>query len=322
MYVASAVYADHAGTANTAANALKLGGYDAAAYMRKDEVKTIKSSYETLEWDGAGTYSWTVPEGVTKINVTTVGGGGGGSMIRTTAYRTTRPLNMYTGGNGGEVIENVVLNVNTNDVITIRCGQGGRTISHDYQHSMCDGFYPSPSRDWNRAGGHGEDSYVSINGVQQSATYAHGGYPGSTKLTPNIVLDNANTPIGYRAIPNPVYPGGGAGGCPLTLIAVQYLTETNGIDGKIGSGGKGTLSSVSVKTGELTYHLNPCTGQYEYYVWGGGGGSYGNGLNADDQIGTVATRGGGGITHNNGNLLGPAGGDGYIKITYTRLYSD
>ena len=77
MYVASTVYADRAGTADTASNALKLGGYDATDYLRKDEMKNTVSTYTETEWQTAGTYYFVVPEGVNKLYVTTVGGGGG-----------------------------------------------------------------------------------------------------------------------------------------------------------------------------------------------------------------------------------------------------
>ena len=63
LYVASAVYADRAGSADTASNALKLGGYDASDYLRKDEVQTVTAAYQEIEWTTPGTYDWVVPEG-------------------------------------------------------------------------------------------------------------------------------------------------------------------------------------------------------------------------------------------------------------------
>ena len=324
LRVASAVNADHADTADTATNALKLGGYDASDYMRKDEVKTIRSSYETLEWDGAGTYSWTVPEGVTKINVTSVGGGGGGSLLRTTEYNTGLPLNIFTGGNGGEVKENVVLNVNQGDSVKIIVGAGGASISNAYSYKTCNGWYPAPISDWNKYGKAGNNSYISINGIKQTATEARGGQPGSITMQTTLSYNTADEVMGYKVSPTTTYPGGGSGGLPMSRITYSYAYLATGRSGKIGSGGRGTLvtSSEHNLNGRIVTTIkNPCNNQnQEYYIWAGGGGSYGDGLTANDSTMTVK-RGGGGGTLNVGSG-GRSGGRGYVKISYTRLYSD
>ena len=324
LRVASAVNADHADTADTATNALKLGGYDASDYMRKDEVKTIRSSYETLEWDGAGTYSWTVPEGVTKINVTSVGGGGGGSLLRTTEYNTGLPLNIFTGGNGGEVKENVVLNVNQGDSVKIIVGAGGASISNAHSYKTCNGWYPAPISDWNKYGKAGNNSYISINGIKQTATEARGGRPGSITMKTTLSYNTADEVMGYKVSPTTTYPGGGSGGLPMSRIIYGYAYMAMGRSGQIGSGGRGALVSNSehnLNGRIVTTIKNPCNNQnQEYYIWTGGGGSYGDGLTVNDSTMTVK-RGGGGGTLNVGSG-GRSGGGGYVKISYTRLYSD
>ena len=315
LYVASAAYADRAGSADTAANALKLGGYDAADYMRKDEVKTIKSSYETLEWDGAGTYSWTVPEGVTKINVTTVGGGGGAGYIRAyrNQYTSGTICNIFPGGNGGETIEGVVLEVKQGDQILVTIGSGGKTAGSAVDYDTCNkggyGYYGlSPSSQG--SGANGQESYISINNIKQTLTIAKGGhgadinnrtlsnhppytYPNSYYIYGNTSGTGKNGGRGARA---DTYPGG---------------SIENGLSSPFATGG--TSTNFEGKT-----IRNPCTGQNEYYEIGGGGGSYGSGAGYE---GNMSAKRGGGGTHFSG--AGAANGaPGYVKISYTRLYSN
>ena len=63
-------------SASSNSNALKLRGYDASDYLRKDEVQTVMAAYQEIERTSPGTYNWVVPEGVNFILVTPVGGGG------------------------------------------------------------------------------------------------------------------------------------------------------------------------------------------------------------------------------------------------------
>ena len=307
----------------TAINALKLGGYNADDYMRKDEVKDINSSYETIEWESKGTYYWEVPEGVTKLNVTTVGGGGGGSLIRTTEYKTGMPLNIFTGGNGGEIKENVILTVKPKDVITISIGSGGKSISNSYKYKTCSGWYPALPSDFNKSGSKGEDTYIKINDVINYNTIAKGGEPGSVEMATEPSYNGANEIMGYQPIPTPTYNGGGSGGLPFSWVIKSLSFSVNGYNGKIGAGGIGseTASTQFSTDSSVSPITNPCTKQKEYYLWSGGGGSYGNGQTVTDTAMRVK-RGGGGGTLNVGSNTGRSGGSGYVKIGYTRIYSE
>lgn len=79
------------------------------------------SSYETVSWDTAGTYTWTVPEGVTRLNVTTVGAGGGVGYLKAYLNVATSGTmqNMFSGGNGGDTIAGTIITVTSGDVIPI-----------------------------------------------------------------------------------------------------------------------------------------------------------------------------------------------------------
>ena len=307
--MASAVNADHADTADTASDALKLGGYDASDYMRKDEVKTIKSSYETLEWDGAGTYSWTVPEGVTKINVTTVGGGGGAGYLRNYTLVNTSGtiINMYPGGNGGETTEGVVLDVNAGDLIKIIIGSGGAPAFPYPGWAACSSYYPSMPQ-YQGSGKSGTESYITINGIKQSGTIAKGG-PGGDVSTRRI----GDAPPGdgiadYWWYGNTSRTGknGGIGGSSDTAVGGSSGYGGNGYSG---DGGHPQITSSPIRHG--------CTNALEHYEYAGGGGSYGHGASPGDL--RAPTRGGGGAHYAGGNWNGASG---YARISYTRMYSD
>ena len=307
--MANAVNADHSGTADTASNALKLGGYDASDYMRKDEVKTIKSSYETLEWDGAGTYSWTVPEGVTKINVTTVGGGGGAGYLRnyTNVNTSGSIINMYPGGNGGETIEGVVLNVSAGDKVNIVVGNGGAPAFPYPGWQKCQSYYPSiPS--YQGSGKNGENSYLSINGVNQSTTVAHGGKGGDVTVSQMGDAPPYDGKPDYWIYGNTTGTGrnGGRGGRPDTYVGGS---SGYGGNGPHGDGGHPQIITSPIRHG--------CTNAIEYYEYSGGGGSFGHGASPYDL--RSPTRGGGGAHYAGGNWNGAPG---YVTISYTRVYSN
>jgi hypothetical protein len=76
----------------------------------------------TETYTTAGTYSWTVPAGVTFVNATIVGGGGGGKG----GFDGTSDYGI--GGNGGspgQIRETVTISVTPSAEITIVVGAGG-----------------------------------------------------------------------------------------------------------------------------------------------------------------------------------------------------
>ena len=54
-------------------------------------VNAAKPAYTEKSWTTAGTYSWTVPAGVTRVRVAVCGGGGG-------SCRYYKPYKGYDGG--------------------------------------------------------------------------------------------------------------------------------------------------------------------------------------------------------------------------------
>lgn len=75
-------------------------------------------SSANLEYTTNGTYTWTIPERVSQIKVTTVGAGGAGATASSSIVNT-----YYNGGGGGAITENVVINVSAGKVLNIQIGK-------------------------------------------------------------------------------------------------------------------------------------------------------------------------------------------------------
>lgn len=79
----------------------------------------------TAEYTSPGTYSWTCPAGVTRVNALCIGGGGGGGMA-------TRPLATYRdggGGGGGGLGWRNNISVTPGQTYTVVVGAGGSGAS-------------------------------------------------------------------------------------------------------------------------------------------------------------------------------------------------
>ena len=312
LYVASAVNAEHAETADTASNALKLGGYDASDYLRKDEVQNTISTYTETEWQTAGTYYFVVPEGVNKLYVTTVGGGGGVGFNYFVANNGSYSFN-FSGGQGGEVHFDYV-NVTPGETITVVVGAKGKNPNISNFPIYLSDFQREKGKD----GGSGGDSYLArSNGQKITSTVARGGNGGSGKLVYNpkyltqsmIIQGMAAYPVYYcyggGQINNDIRYGGGKGAVLAIQLSTGYNNSNNGSEA--GYSGKQSVSTRYNKTSTTLY--GPA-GVYNYVA---AGGSWGD---ACDPVNLVnAGIGGGGcagaIHGGNGFRLA---GDGYVNI--------
>ncbi|MEU0571671.1 glycine-rich domain-containing protein [Nonomuraea sp. NPDC005983] len=73
----------------------------------------------TKAYTTPGTYTFTVPTGVSRIHVALTGGGGGGG------FATANPGSYGDGGGGGGATANCTLAVRPGDLLTITVGTGG-----------------------------------------------------------------------------------------------------------------------------------------------------------------------------------------------------
>ena len=85
----------------------------------------VAVAYTEKSWTTPGTYTWIVPEGVTKIQVTVAGagGGGGGGWNRKIGEGTNTGYSGKAGGQGALVVQNI--DVVMGDNVSIKIGAGG-----------------------------------------------------------------------------------------------------------------------------------------------------------------------------------------------------
>lgn len=184
-------------------------------------------------YDIPGTYSFTVPQGVTQVNIKAWGGGGGGSG--------KSGKNGGTGGGGGGFAYGVFY-VNENDIITIVVGGGGTGGSNN-KYGVIGGNsivnHPSGTITANggtggtNTGGSGGSFTISVSGY---------GYTGGTGA--NESSENG---------------GGGGGGAGDSSDGNSAVNTTGGVGGNNfgGAGGNGSTNNVNGGTGS---------------AYGGGGG--------------------------------------------------
>jgi hypothetical protein len=232
-----------------------------------------------------GTYSWTVPAGVSSIQVVATGGGGGGGA--------------FAGGNGGVVT--ATLSVSPSDVLAIQVGGGG-------------------AADMSTGGGGGASS-VNVGTANQIIAGGGGGSGGGDGgAAPGGNGGGAGTGAGSTGSVG-TNSSGGAGGNGGTGGAagsgINGVAGGNGNGGAGGAGGQGAAGGAGVGTGTGGAGGSMCCG-------GGGGGGYGGGGGAGSGPGYDGGGGGGGSVgpagatysvSTNGGLPGVAGGDGSVVIT-------
>jgi len=241
-------------------------------------------------YDTAGSYTFTVPAGVTFVKVECWGGGGGGG-----ANNTWSPVVQGGGGGGGAYSRIDSVSVIPSTIHTIIVGNGGFGIPHFVSG------YPAPP-----APG-GSSSFDSI-----VVTAAGGWFGGIASDTTNGVGGLG----GYSAncIGTIIYAGGngmsGAGG-----IGISPPNRCGG-----GGGGSAGVDSSGNNAGVPFNYSGGIT------VTGGGAGGMGGHGAAGTAVagwpGNAPGGGGGGSRHQliGGDINAPSGGngaDGKVRITYT-----
>ena len=136
-------------------------------------------SSANLEYTTNGSYSWTVPDRVTQIKVTTVGAGGGSSnstsksMVNPNAVSGggTTTLN-YGGGGGGAVTENVTISVTPGKVVTINVGSPSKVTDNGKAYAISNAGGKGTTTSGGAAGGTGGGK----GGAPTSTTAGNGKY--------------------------------------------------------------------------------------------------------------------------------------------------
>ena len=229
-----------------------------------------------------GSYTWTVPSGVTVINVVAIGGGGGGGG--------SGAASSSTGGSGAEVTS--VLAVQPGDTVVIYVagggsstmeggGGGGLTYVGDGSSNFIiaggggggGGGPGSNDGAGGNAGSPGSGNPSNGGGGGGAGADGNGGSAGSSNIVPSLYGDTAGS-----SFIDIVTNGSGSGG--LGGGDQQGSVGGSGISSTVGNGGDGAF----------------------VYGAGGGGGGYGGGGGGGWGEGGVGSGGGGG-----GGSTGPSG---------------
>jgi hypothetical protein len=251
--------------------------------------------------------SWTVPAGVTSVEVLVVGGGGGGGSRH------------GGGGGGGGVVSNAAYAVTPGASIPLTVGAGGQAgwYNGGVVNYGCTG-----------AGGPGGNSTfgtITAKGGGGGKTYdactyvaggsgGGGGGQGSSQSGGTATAGQGNV----GGIGDPNYPGGGGGG-GAGVIGGNYYDDFLGSNG--GNGGNGIANSI---TGSSVIYAGGGGGGADSGAVGGtggtGGGGHGgdNGGNTNQTAGTAGLGGGGGGTRSVATTeAGSPGGAGVVIVKYT-----
>ena len=272
-------------------------------------------------FDTPGTYSFTVPAGVSKLSFMAIGGGGAGD-------NGNSGDGGGGGGAGGAAAYTSNLSVTPGSTLTVVVGAGGEV----------DTVYATRANDGGNSSVTFGSFVMTTPGGQGGGNYSNN--PGAISYNPTFV----NTPAGVitggyaGGGGGGGYDGGGGGGGAGGLGGVggngggsiSGRLYTSGFDGAgAGAGGGGAGYNLTGGVGSLGGG-NGGAGQNNTTGGGGGGaytysstilttdGSDGNGLTSSGSQGGVGgfPGGGGGGSFDNGTGITTPGGNGFVRIVW------
>ncbi|XRD23465.1 glycine-rich domain-containing protein [Lysinibacillus fusiformis] len=281
--------------------------FNGTAFILQGESGVTSPTNGSQTFSTPGTYSFTVPEGVTRLTYRAWGGGGGGGG--SSAYRG------YTAGGGAGAYASGCLNVTPGDILTVTVGKGG------------DGGLPNTDENNDRMLLGGTGGASNISGPKNSIPYlvgGGGGGGGSCGFNNNVgraggggSITNGDSFIPYDTPPKQGYPiilGSGLAGYIFSFI-MGTQGQYAGSDTYNGGGGAGGSSDAAA--GNLAYVNNGGAGASFYTFYPGAkGGDGGYSSDGKDAAGVGAGGGGGGtykavgISHKKGGK----GGDGRVIL--------
>lgn len=166
-------------------------------------------------YSSAGTHTWAVPAGVTKVLVTVVGGGGAGGKTSTTAVAPS-------GGGGGMTsgivdvsgVATVAITVGAGGAASVAAGVGGNGSASSFgSYLSATGGSGNPTDKSGGTGGTGSGGDVSIQGgagaPSANAAGVASGPGGASALAPGGVCSLGSFDAAQH---NGRWPGGGGGG--------------------------------------------------------------------------------------------------------------
>lgn len=240
-------------------------------------------AYDEVSYTTAGTYSWTVPTGITSVSVLTIGAGGGGRASQGSAS------NAAGGGGGGDLRYYNTLAVTPGEVLTIIVGAGGTA-----------GVSPTAGGDTSIKRG-ATTLLLAVGGPAGGATAV--GTRGTSTAISGSIGGSTGGQGGYAANYTAAFGGGGASGYSNQGgLASSTPGNVGGSPGTGGGGGGGGSGSTN---------LSLAGGGGGVNIWGSGNtGTGGSGST------TQAGQGGGGSYSNSGtDITGLNGAAAYLATS-------
>lgn len=270
---------------------------------------TTDSDY-VLTFKTTGQCGWSVPAGLTSVDLLVVGAGGGGGS------------SLGGGGGGGQVVTQSSVTLGVSATISVGAGgaggNGSYTSATNHGKKGSNSSFVSGSTSHIAIGGSGGNGRMSATNLNADGTAISTGYTGGGGAYPNGNSGIAIAGLGgnsYKGGNGTGSGGGGGGGAGGTGVARDALSNAS-------SGGVGISSDISGVTtfygggGGATWYGNKTN-------WTGAGGNGGGGQGADGNVvggaGVANTGGGGGGAYD--GLTGGNGGSGVVIIRYARAPS-
>ena len=275
-----------------------------------------------IKFTEVGSFTWTVPAGVTSVRVLVVAGGGGGCERH------------GGGGGGGGMLEHFGYPVTPGGSIPVVVGAGGKGLAKPAGNPHGNpGYQGYPSRfgdiitygggggfsdttnqgDPRATGGSsqlagGSGGGAAHNGGSSSGTGIPGqGFPGGLASSGGSVNRGVTGPSPGTGNPHAGGGGGGAGGSG----------EPSRSNSEAGNGGPGRASDI---TGSIIFYAGGGGGSCHIPTTQGGTGGVGGGGNGGGpgfyQPGVNGLGGGGGGANNDPAPVGGYGGSGVVIIRY------
>ena len=272
------------------------------------EAAEVSSDTEAL-YDVAGSYTFTVPNGVTQVSAVCIGGGGGSASCLGNGGSSG-------GGGGGGGLAYGTFAVTPGETLSIEVGAGGAGAGPGYGVAGSDGGDSRIRRGATVLLGGGGGARGLADGVSNggTGTFAAGGNPGGTELDGG----GSGGSGGASRSNNGGGGGGGAGGYSGNGGDGGTGNSGTGGFGAGGAGGGGAGQSAGGTQnnggGGVGIFGDPINGAGSNPSSYGGGGSDGE----DGQPGGVGGKfgGGGGGAEDDTTALGADGGVGGVRIIW------
>jgi hypothetical protein len=224
---------------------MTIFSFNAFSQMGVQEANSLES-YAVVAYTEPGSHTWTVPNGVSSVDVLVVAGGGGGGGHR------------GGGGGAGELIFESDYLVNAGESILIEVGNGGSGGANSYGGNGQDSSFDTIVA--NGGGGGAPHGSIGNNGGSGGGGGCHDNNGGSSIINTGFGNNGGYGPINWSATGS-AGGGGGAGSVGLTPDG------GNGYIDYPGNGGDGMYF------GDV---FGDQYGENGWFAGGGGGGTEGN----------------------------------------------